>query len=236
MRNHSLSTLCRPLAGLVSTLLIVLAPVGCRKEPGPPSPEYEQARQQFSKLYGQKLDEAFLDPGMEEVEALLQQVPPESMDAQPARELLQRIQQGRARMEAARQETEEAIASARQVDEFPTTPESEQPSAPTAAAGEPEAGTPDAGSDLSGPVAGTPASELSFGYQRCFQRGQPINVDGRGSREAWELVDRLSCRQAFPSFVEQVVLIEEGRVLTVLPKSAVRVTYVGADGGPVPGR
>ena len=221
--------------GLVFTLLIALMPAACTKSPGPPSPEFEQARQRFSKLYAQKLDEAFLDPAMDDIETQLQSVPTGSIDAQPAKELLQRIREGRERMQAAEQEKADAVASAREVEDFQVDPSVrvpppvEQPPAPSA--------TPDAGvGPGAGPVAGSPASELSFGYQRCFRRAEPVNVDGKGQRDAWELEDRLTCRQAYPSFVEQILLIEDAKVLAVLPKSAIRVTYVGPDGGPPLGR
>lgn len=233
MRNYSLTTLSRPLVGLVSTVLIVLALSACRKELGPPSEEYEEARQRFSKIYGQKLDEAFIDPEMDAIEALLEQVPADSMDAQSAKELQQRIKDGRARMEKARKEREDAIAAVHQGDTFvPPSP----PSTPT-----PEPTTPapqedkDAGVSTQGPVAGSSASDLVAGYLGCFQRqSKPITVQGRGEREAWEMADRARCSQSFPSFVGQVVLIEDGKVLTVLPKSAVQVTYQQVDAGPAP--
>lgn len=220
--------------GLVFTLLIALVPAACTKSPGPPSPEFEQARQRFTKLYAQKLDEAFLDPAMDGIEAQLQTVPTDSVDAQPAKELLQRIREGRERMQAAEQEKADAIAAAREVEDFQVDPTVRVPP-PVEEAPAPSA-TPDAGPGPgAGPVAGSPASELSFGYQRCFRRAEPINVDGKGQRDAWEIEDRLTCRQAYPSFADQVLLIEDGRVLAVLPKSAIRVTYVGPDAG-TPGR
>jgi hypothetical protein len=236
VRNHSPLSLCRPLAGLVSTLLIALAPVACRKEAGPPSEAYEQARARFSKLYAQKLDQAFLEPEMDEIEELLTQVPPDSIDAQSARELQQRIREGRERMEAVQQETEDAIAAARQVDDYPSTgsspptPEQAPPQAAPAEVGQQDAGA------SAGPVPGTPASELSGGFQGCFRRGQPVTITGAGSgpRETWEMQGRVACELAYPSFIGQLLVIEEGRVLAVLPKSAVRVTYVGPDGGVVP--
>lgn len=231
MRTYSLTTLSRPLVGLVSTVLIVLALSACQKELGPKSPEYDEARQRFSKIYGQKLDEAFLEPEMDAIEALLQQVPPDSMDAQSANELQQRINNGRAKMERLRQEREAAMVSARQRDTVPPSaplPESDPtPPAPQA--------TNDAGPPSSGPVVGSPASELVAGYLGCFQRSSSITVKDRGPREAWEIsAGRARCSQVFPTFVGQVVLIEEGKVLTVLPKSSVQVTYQQVDAGPAP--
>jgi hypothetical protein len=217
----------------VSTLLLVLSPVACRKEAAAPSPEYEQAHQRFSKLYAQQLDQAYLDPQMAEIESQLEGVPSESLDGQSARELLQRIRDGRKRMESSQQETEAAVASARQFDDFPSSPREDSPAPPPpAAAPEPvDAGAPDAGA-TQGPVEGSSASALASGYQGCFRRGDTINVTGRGMRESWELADRFSCRQAYPRFANQLVLVEEGRVLSVLAKSLTRLVPTGPDGGP----
>jgi hypothetical protein len=231
VRTYSLKTLWRPLVGLVSTVLIALAPVACRKEPGPPSEAYNDARQSFNKLYGQKLDGAFTDPRMDEIEALLAEVPADSMDAQSAKELQQRIKEGRARVEQQRQEQEDAIAAAQRADPFPSgtaAPEDE----PTPAPEDPK----DAGPSSEGPVEGSPSSELVSGYLGCFQRQpKPLTVMDRGPREAWEMADRARCNLTFPAFVGQLVIIEEGKVLTVLPKSAVRITYQNTDGGTVMG-
>ncbi|MBN1205026.1 MAG: hypothetical protein JXB05_08905 [Myxococcaceae bacterium] len=234
MRNLSLTTLGRPLVGLVFTVLIALAPAACRKEAAAPSEAYEQAHKRFSKLYAQKLDGAFLAPEMDEIEAQLEQVPADSLDAQSARELKQRITEGRARAQANQQAQEDALAAARAVDPSALQPVPTRPTEPTPA----PAGPRDAGTSAAGPVEGTPASELTAGYLGCFQRGKTVNVDGRGPRESWEMSDRARCSQSFPRFVGQVVLIEDGKVLTVLPKSAFRMTWqlpdggtVGADGG-----
>ncbi|MDC0707506.1 hypothetical protein POL68_03395 [Stigmatella sp. ncwal1] len=219
----------------MSILLLVLAPVACRREAAAPSAEYEQAHQRFSKLYGQLLDRAFLDPQMADIEALLERVPPESLDAQSARELLQRIRQGRERMEATQQETQEAVDSAREFQDLPSSPRTEEPPPPPPpVAQEPvDAGPPDAGA-TAGPVEGSSASELSSGYQGCFRRGDQINVTGRGMRESWEMADRFSCRQAYPRFANQLVLVEDGRVLSVLAKSLTRLVPTAPDGGPGP--
>ncbi|SEK80992.1 hypothetical protein SAMN05444354_102407 [Stigmatella aurantiaca] len=231
MRTPSLTPLNRPLRGLVSTLLLVLSPVACR-EAAKPSAEYEQAHQRFSKLYAQQLDRAYLDPQMTEIEAQLEGVPSESLDAQSARELLQRIRDGRKRMESSQEDTEAAVASARQFDDFPSSPREDTPAPPPPAAPAPvDAGAPDAGPQQ-GPVEGSPASALGSGYQGCFRRGETINVTGRGMRESWELADRFSCRQAYPRFANQLVLVEDGRVLSVLAKSLTRLVPTGPDSGP----
>jgi hypothetical protein len=221
----------RPLAGIASVLLLVLAPVACKRDSGP-SADYEEAARRFRSLYAQKLDAAFLDPQIGEIEAQLQRVPEDSLDAQGARELLQRIQAGRARMQADADAREKAIATAHEVPagtSMPTLSPREEPQAPAEL---PDAGPPDAGP--AGPQSGTPASELVSGFRGCFQRGSPLDVEGRGMRETWELADRTSCRLEYPGHVGSLLLIEQGKVLTLLPKSAVRTVTVTADGGAVP--
>ncbi|HYI01868.1 hypothetical protein [Hyalangium sp.] len=219
--------------GLVSTVLIVLAPTGCSKEPGPRSEAYEQAQKRFSTLYAQQLDGAFADPQMDEIEALLEQVPPDSTDAPSARELQQRIKTGRAKVEKARKEQEDAIASAREVDSVgPSAPTPSEPDPePTPAPTEPR----DAGPGTGGPEVGTQASELTAGYLGCFQRMKQITVTGRGLRDAWEMADRARCNQSYPGFVAKVVIIEDGKVFAVLPKSSVQTTFVTKDGGSTTG-
>ncbi|MFP2956578.1 hypothetical protein ACLEPN_01785 [Myxococcus sp. 1LA] len=115
MRTLVLRASLRPLVGVVSAVLLTLAPTACRREPPAPSAEYEEAARRFRELYAQKLDDAYLDPQVGEIEAQLQRVPADSLDAAGARELLQRIKEGRQRMETAASERDEAVASAQEL-------------------------------------------------------------------------------------------------------------------------
>ncbi|WP_342373915.1 hypothetical protein NVS55_21005 [Myxococcus stipitatus] len=215
---------------LLSSLVLMLS--ACRREAGPPSAEFEQASRQFTALYAQKLDEAYLDPQMGAIEAQLQRVPQDSVDAPASRELIQRIQQNRARMQDAATARQKAVASARELP--PGTPSTALPPLPPAPKAEAEdAGSPDAGV-VNGPQTGTPASELVAGFRGCFRRGLPINVEGRGIREAWELNDSTACRLEYPSHTGMVLLTEEGKVLTLLPKSSVRTVTQTQDAGTQP--
>lgn len=232
MRTQVPRVFHRPFVGILCAVLLALAPTACRNRPQP-SPDYEQAARRFGELYAQKLDGAYLDPQVGQIEAQLQRVPEDSLDAVAARELLQRIQQGRARMQQAAQAQSDAVASARQPTQGsayvppPSTPEAPRPAQAT------DAGPGDAG--VSGPQGGTLASELVSGFRGCFQRGPPIEVQGRGMRETWALVsDRTACRLEYPGHMDVVLLVEEGRVLTLLPKSAVQTVTVTTDGGAAP--
>lgn len=219
--------------GVVSAVLLTLAPTGCRREPLTPSAEYEEAARRFRALYAQKLDDAYLDPQVGEIEAQLQRVPADSLDAQGARELLQRIKDGRQRMTTAATARDEAVASARELPPGSyTAPSTVEPARPAAPEEAPDAGPPDAGGG--GPQPGTAASELVAGFRGCFQRGISIDVQGRGMRETWQLADRTACRLEYPQHQDAFLLIEEGKVLMLLPKSAVQTVPVTPDGGPAP--
>ena len=77
-------------------LLLALALLfGCRPRA---SPAYEEAHQRFSHLYAVHLDAAYGRPELDLVVSLLEAVPPKSLDAAAAHELLGRIQAGRAQL------------------------------------------------------------------------------------------------------------------------------------------
>ena len=221
----SLSRLSRPL---LAALVLAVAPAACRK-PAQPSEAYTQAHQRFSQLYSSQGDRAYVDPAMAEVEALLNQVPTDSLDAPSAKELRTRIQNGRAQLEADRQAREAAIAKAREPGSM--APSQYQPPPETPAPPRPAA--PDAGAPSDKPVIGTPASELANGFQGCFQKGAPLEVTGRGMRDRWELSGSARCRQSYGSLQDQVIVVEDGKVLAVVPRSTIEEISPAAtkDGG-----
>ncbi len=222
----SLSRLSRPL---LAALVLAVAPAACRK-PAQPSEAYTQAHQRFTQLYGSQGDRAYVDPAMAEVEALLSQVPADSLDAPSAKELRTRIDNGRAQLEAERKAREDAIAKAREPGSMP--PSTYQPPANDTPAPAPAAGR-DAGTPSDKPVIGTPVSELANGFQGCFQKGAPLEVTGRGMRDRWELSGSARCRQSYGPLQDQVLVVEDGKVLAVVPRSSIEETSPAAnkDGG-----
>jgi hypothetical protein len=207
-----------------------MAPVACRK-PAQPSEAYAQAHSRFSKLYAARGDAAFLEPEMAEVESLLGQVPADSMDAQAAKDLRARIQAGRQQAEAQARAQEEARAKAREQGpvpaDFNSAPSEPMPSTPE----EPvDAGT-DAGTGGM-PGIGTPAAQLASGFSGCFLKGEQLEVSGRGLRDRWELADRAACRQQYGSLQDQLLIVEDGKVLALVPKSALKA--LPTDGGTPP--
>src|SRR5262249_4045948 len=89
----------------------VLTVCGCARNPKP-SERYAQAHQLFTKLYAAQLDDAFGDPAMAQVDALLRQVPQDSSDWRAARELTRRIEEGRKRLQEAEAARKSAAAQA----------------------------------------------------------------------------------------------------------------------------
>lgn len=208
--------------------------MACRK-PAKPSEAYTQAHTRFGKLYAQKGDDAFLDPELAQVESLLDQVPADSLDAAAARELRTRIQSGKQQAQAQQKAKADAMAKARESGQMPSgfnsAPTMPAPSAPEEPAEVPDAGTK---ADTAG-VPGVGASEAQLASSGCFQKGEPLEVKGRGRRDRWELQDRAACRQQYAPLQDQVLIIEDGKVLALVPRSAVQAIPVdGGTGGTTP--
>ncbi len=203
-------------------ILAVLAVVavtqgGCSRHRDP-SPEFSRASEAFNKLYAQRLDDAFLDPRMRELEALLQRVPADSLDAQAAADLLNRIREGRARMQKALDDAEAAAAAARTPSTVSNAPRevlAETAPRPVAVT-PPDAGSPEAVQ----PTAGMPLAEFNRRFADCFQIAGPVDVQGAGARDSYELVDVSRCRTAHPRFVDAIVVADGQALIGVVPKSA----------------
>lgn len=214
----------RSLLALLALVTLLVVP-GCKRPQ--PSPEYERATASFRALYAAQLDDAFLDPGMAEVEALLAQVPADSLDAAAARELQERITAGRAQAEARRAARHKAAADARALPDFEPTAEGAAMAAREAA--EDAARRADAG--LPGPAVGSSVADLERSYQGCLRRGPQVGVaslDG-GLRQAWEFQDTEACRFSYPSLVGRIIVADDAKVLGYAAASSLR--RAGSDGG-----
>ncbi|HEX8820703.1 MAG TPA: hypothetical protein VF794_12315 [Archangium sp.] len=225
MRTYSFLS-GRALTGLLTALFLAAAPMACRK-PAQPSEAYAQARTRFTRIYAEKGDAAFVDPQMNEIDSLLAQVPESSLDAVSARELRARIQNGRQQAEAQARAQSEALAKAREPASMPSGFNSRPSGLPPPE--EEEEAPVDSGTPSGAPQIGTSAAELAGGFSNCFQKGEQVDVRGRGLRDRWELQDRAACRQQYASLQDQVLIIEEGKVFALAPKSAIQV--MPSDGG-----
>lgn len=201
------------LSGAAVCLLLVVS--ACPKG-GQPSPEYEQARARFNVLYGEKLEDAYLDPEMAAIEQQLEAVPQESSDHQVAQELLKRIRSGRERLQAEQAERDQALAAARQPPrDFAF---AEQPAPEDA--GQPQA--PDAGAPQ--PVAGMPVQELLGRFGDCFLPGESVNIVGKGMRSTFVVRETAFCARRHPGFDQRILFIENEKILHVGDKARLMVT------------
>ncbi|HZJ53839.1 MAG TPA: hypothetical protein VFD38_06835 [Myxococcaceae bacterium] len=209
-------------------LVLLLVLTGCaRKEP---SPEYSRASERFNKLYAKELDDAYLDPAMHEVEALLEKVPQDSLDAQTAAQLLARIRENRARLEQAAKDREKALAVARTPPTFSGGSVTPPPPPPIPARAAPPP-APDAGPPVA-PTAGMAMRDFNRLFGDCFEPAGPVEVSGRGPRDSYSMVDSDRCRRAMPGLANSIVLADSQNVMGVVPKSALQ--RVPPDGGTPP--
>jgi len=203
----------------------VLMVSGCARKQQP-SEQYAQAHQLFSKLYAAQLDDAFGDPAMVQVDALLRQVSPDSSDWRAARDLARRIEEGRKRLKEA--EAVRRTAAAQAIAPVPYQRMTPEAPAQRAAAG---AGA-DAGS--SQPVPHMALAEFSARFSGCFQQGERINVVGKGMFDTWELKDIANCRDRHPGFDQLYVLTGSSEVFMTVAKNLVHYE-VGDAGSPAQG-
>jgi hypothetical protein len=235
MRTYS-PCVGRTFAALLTALLLA-APVACRK-PAQPSEAYVEAQTRFGKLYATKGDDAFVDPELTAIEGLLAQVPANSLDAAAANALRARIQEGKQQASSRQRALEEVRSRASEPTRMPAEGYGSTRPSPSAGPppGEPAAEPEDAGTDAGttgAPGIGTPAKELASGFSGCFKQGESLQVQGRGLRDRWELADNTACRQEYAALQDQVLIIEDGKVLALAPRKSIQaVPTDGGTGGP----
>ena len=227
------------LSKLAAVLLVACLSFACNRS-GPPSAEYAEAREKWSALVRDRLDEAATDPQADEVLALLGRVDPKSIDAQYASELKAEIEKSRAeakaQAEARAKSLEAAEAALRPV--VANSPRDEEPSPPEPAT-EPAAQAaeaPDAGeADKGQPVEGMPASDFKTKFSRCFEYRNDSLVNGLAGGQVWGLKDLSICRDLHPTFVSNSVLLYEDKLSAIRPNEELAPKqYLLVDGKLVP--
>lgn len=183
--------------------LSILALAGCRRMTGPDD-NYQQASSLYSRLYATQLDDAYGDPKMDEVVALLRKVDPRSVDAEGAQRLLGTIQRGKEQLAKERAEREKATAGLQGA----TVPSSNIDPSKFIAASEPDAGPPE---DPFAP--GAPVSELNKQFGGCLVDNEPFNEQGTGvTGTVYRVAPSDACRSKLPGLGGQVVLVSNGKI------------------------
>ncbi len=159
----------------------------------------------YQQLYASELDDAYGDPKMDEVVALLRKVDPRSGDASAAQTLLGTIQRGREELAKERADRERmAAAAARSVTTAPTTFDTGK----AVYASEPDAGPPE---DPFAP--GAPVAELNKQSGGCLVDNEPFTEQGTGvGGTVYRVAPSETCRSKLPGLVGQVVLVVNGKI------------------------
>ncbi len=184
-------------------LFAVLAAAGCRRATGRPDANYQKASRIYQQLYVTQLDDAYGDPKMDEVLALLQQVDANSQDGEAASAMIGAIQHGREELARSRAAREKRAAAAQVV-----APSVEIDPRKILAASAPDAGP---AQDPYGP--GASVAEINSGTGGCLSGYEPFNENGTGvSGTVYRLVPGPGCAGKLPGYVGQAVLVVNGRI------------------------
>ena len=225
----------------LSVAIAALLLAGCRRAPAPPSPEYEEAYRIHEKLYVAQLDEAYGSPQMDRAVELLQQVKPNSADAEDARRLLAAIQLGKQQYAKQAEEDKKRRASLSQ----PVTPGPAIDSAaivaaarpvadagPSAPAGAPDDGGP-SGPDPYGP--GTTVGALARELGGCLvDSGNTFTERGTGRLgQIYQISDSRYCQGKTPGLQGQVMLFIDGKLFRRMAYSELGIEKV-TPGGAAP--
>jgi hypothetical protein len=176
---------------------------GCHRQTGPDA-NYEQGSRIYQQLYAQELDDAYGDPRMDQVAALLAKVDPRSVDAEAAKRMLASIDTGRAALQKQRADREKMAAAA--AASFKSATSSIDPQQILAAV------TPDAGSaDPFG--SGAAIADVNATTGGCLIEGEPFREQGTGmSGTVYRLAKSQQCQDKLPGFAGQIVLVTDGHI------------------------
>ena len=208
-------------------LALVLLPVfglaGCRRAAGKADASYEKARSLYQKLYAAEFDDAYGDPKMDAVVALLTQVDPDSIDSGAAQSMLGGIQHGR-EVYAGQKPAREKLAAAAaapppmpNIDPIKVLAASAKILAASAKSDLADAGPPP---DSFGPGAAIAYINRSTGG--CLVSGEPFmeRVTNK-TGNVYRLSSAPQCGQLLPGFVNQAVLVVDGAVYRRIDASTV---------------
>jgi hypothetical protein len=193
-----------------TAVLALLLATSCRKAPGPPDPNFQEASRLYQQLYVAKLDDAYGDPQMDTVVALLEKVDSNSVDAPAAESLKGTIKRGREEYAKTRAERDKMQKAAQEIVRTPNID-------PTRVLGldQVDAGVPP---DPFGP--GASISEINAASGGCLVPGEPFreNVTNRAGI-VYRLSSSAPCTQRLAGFVGQIVLVTDGRIYRRVPES-----------------
>lgn len=190
----------------IGTILVLVA-VGlgaaCKKS----SPEFHQAQLQYDRLTSNEGDDAYLMPEMEQVSALLSQVPPNAIEVDRARALQAKIAAETARVRAERDAEQQARVEVPVAAPPPSTGSTPAPVVDVAPA--PVLSTPDAGELV--PYAGMPLAEFQKAFGDCVRGERPFDRGGQVV-PSYPVIESAPCLKKLKVPGETVMLFVDGKL------------------------
>ncbi len=179
---------------------------GCRKKQLP-SEDFAHANQLFVRVYAAKLNEAYVDSRMIQVEEWLRDVPTDSLDFQAALALSDRIKKGRVAYE------EERAARRAELGKV-SAPVRDPGFSPTRVV---DAGPPEEPLGPDQPTVGMNLGEFTHKFSGCFTPWISLTLMKNGVRQGeadtWEMKDIANCRDRYPRFAKKIFLTD-GKIIT----------------------
>ena len=189
-------------------LFAALSAAGCRRGPGPPDANYQKASRIYQQLYVSQLDDAYGDPKMDEVVALLQKVDSGSQDAEAAKGMIGAIQHGREELVKSRAAREKMAAAAQVAASAPSVEIDPRKILAANAANAPDAGL---AQDPYGP--GALVADINASNGGCLSSYEPFTEQGtKVTGTVYRLAPGPGCATRLPGLAGQAVLVVSGRI------------------------
>lgn len=187
-----------------------------------PSPDYERARQLWTALVQQRGGDAAEDARADEVLALLQQVPAQSLDRDAAAELRERIEAARKASAEERERRDKLVESAGAYHAHAGAARGGAEPEPEPARAPQPLPRP---RPLPGP--GTKLEELRSTFGDCLEARGPVEILGEKGGQArngemWALKNDQACRQEHAQLVGQVLLVHGGALAGMNRESEIK--------------
>ncbi len=210
------------LAGLSLICALSLLP-GCKSKTGP-NPHYDRGAALHQQLWVRLLDDAYLDPRMDEAVRELKLVESASVSYPNAVELLGQIEKGRKEAAAARDARAKAFAEMEKGLKAPALTGVPTPGAPPPPPPPPP--PLDAGPVIPDPFGpGALIADINKSTGGCLVASAPFREEGEGGKAgtSYKLAPGDACKDKLPGFVGQVVLAVDGKVYRRIPVAETRI-------------
>jgi hypothetical protein len=208
---------------LFVVLVFVLALGGCKKPQ--PSLDYLKARGDYDVLVAREGDEAYFSLDMAQIEGLLKRVPSKSPDYAAAQGLQLEITTRRKDIQTERERHAKELADANKPAVFSNdSPRFAQPAAAPAAV--------EAAAKGAMPKVGMTVSEFESQFGGCFASGPQITMaDSKEKAGTYLMKDITNCRDRHPDLKETMVLVKDGKVMSMAGRKEMKKRTQLPDGG-----